>query len=181
MKTILFFLFILTFGTSSILAQDNLKTIKNISFNKVLIYEFDPSPDEPDFRKITQHAIEHPDTTNGLKNSFITKKEQVKLHKFLGDSKSFNNGSSICWEPHLGIVFLENNIAVNYISVCMECNKLKSMIHIPAAKTIISTEPNGINIEKGMTPAFRQFLNSLLTKYNFKYANRTNYNIWDRQ
>ncbi|UIR56795.1 hypothetical protein LZQ00_03015 [Sphingobacterium sp. SRCM116780] len=180
-KVFLLFLLTLAFSVNRTLGQDLLKTIKNISFDNVMIYEFDPSPEEPDFRIMTKQVIELLDRTGGLKQSYITKKERDKLFKFLTISTSFDNGSSICWEPHLGIVFFKNNIAVNYMAVCMECNKLKSMLYIPGTESIKSLDANGINIEKGMSPVFRRFLNSLLTKYNFKYATKSNDNIWDRQ
>lgn len=180
-KIILFSLLTLAFGTSKILGQNKLKTVKDVPFDKVFIYEFDPSPEEPNFRKITQSSIMLLDTIRGLKHTFINLEETSKLYDFLSSPKSFDIGASICWEPHLGIIFLKNNIEVNYISVCMECNKLKSMLYIPATKTIKSKGKDRINIEKGMTPEFRRFLNSLLTKYNFKYAMKHNDSIWDRQ
>jgi len=162
------------FGTSNVLGQSLSKTVKDISFDNVLIYEFDPSPEEPDFRRLIKHSNDQLEMASGLKRSYITVSEQKVLYKFLMNRKSFNNGSSICWEPHLGIVFLEKDVAVNYISICMECNKLRSMALIPAAKVQKSTNTIGIRMEKGLSPAFREFINSLLIRYDFKYATKPN-------
>lgn len=171
---------IFSFGIIKLSGQTKLKAIPDVPFNKVMMCEFYPSPEEPDFRKITQFLIQPSDFLSDLKRTYINSQESAKLYKLLTDPHSFDGGSSICWEPRLGIVFLKNDIAVNYISVCMECNKLRSMLYISGNEIEKSEDTNGVNFEKGLSPAFRKFINALLRKYNFKYTTESDSGSWDK-
>ncbi len=59
---------------------------------------------------------------------------------------------------------------VAHISVCLDCNVLRSGIDIPAQKQGKVGEGNSAYYTAdGLTKSFRQFLNDLLKRYNFSH------------
>jgi len=101
---------------------------------------------------------------NGLITDSLNIKKVVELDNLtanelihrLGDSKSYGDDVMRCFIPHLGFVFFHNKKIVFHVSICLTCNNIKPGIEIPAHTA-----------GRGMTIAFRNFLNNLLHKHSF--------------
>ena len=92
------------------------------------------------------------------------------LNSRLGSDDSFGNGSASCFDPHLGIVYFSQGKPCAWINVCMECNRMEPSLPLQAMKQGEQKGPAGTYyIGEGMSPAFRQFLNSILKKQNFSH------------
>lgn len=98
--------------------------------------------------------------------TFITTAEGTNLYNLLTSKSSYTSNAVICWEPHLGIYFLEKNKIVNYVEVSLDCNRLMSALKIKEAESV---KAGRINVPTGMTPEFRKVINSLLVKYHFTH------------
>jgi hypothetical protein len=99
---------------------------KNIDCDSIVAYEYEGTGNV-----LIQDAVKS-------KNELITKSKQVdsKFAKNLGsiitDSKAYGQTTAFCFDPHLGILFWKDGNIVESISICLECNFLKSSKSIPA-------------------------------------------------
>lgn len=157
------FIFILLWCTLSISGQKNFKGTK---FDQILMVSYDsPVVDHInfDFQKL---GIE-PDTLHFKHKAFLTHEEGEKLYSLLIDKSSYEGIASICWNPHLCLYFLKDNKKVNVIEVCMDCNRLESVLRIKNAEPIRLKE--GVNIPRGLSSLLNQYLQKLTKKYSLDY------------
>ena len=76
----------------------------------------------------------------------------------------------MCFNPHLGIVYYLKGQIVAHVSVCMDCNILRSNIYIPTqTQGKVAEGDAAYYTGDGLSKPFRQFLNDLLKKYNFSH------------
>lgn len=152
-----------------IAAQDN--PFLTLQYDSVVIY---------DFEWRTKYASHLSIIDNGKLASTVTKsarlkkKEAAKLVRLMGDSLSYGKSEAACFEPHLGIVFYREGKFAEYITICIDCNRLVPSIRIPAQEQgKQQTEEGDIYfIGKGMSKPFRKHLDSLLKKYDFSHRIR---------
>jgi hypothetical protein len=113
---------------------------------------------------------------NGQISKSVKIKKQILLDKATADKltvkfddkKSYGNNHADCFKPHLGVVYYKQNKIVADVLVCLDCNQLSSSIDISALKQ--GRQGSGKDVYytlDGLSKSFRQFLNSLLKKYNF--------------
>ena len=88
----------------------------------------------------------------------------------LGDKKSFGGVTAFCFDPHVGFVYYLKGKVVAHISVCVDCNRLRSSIDIPAQKQgKVGNGDDVYYIASGLSKSFRQFINTLLQKNQFSH------------
>lgn len=65
-------------------------------------------------------------------NTTLTQPQIDSLLFFVTDTNTYGNGTSACFDPHLGIVFYKDKKIISTIDVCFGCNYLVSSTHLPA-------------------------------------------------
>ena len=131
----------------------------------ILIYEF-PVPMDPDYPNELNILGQPSDSLNLSKARKLSNEEAEAFNDFMNNESSFNYNAAICWEPHFGAYFLNEGKVENYIEISLDCNRIKS------AKNISHLESKNIkeiNIPKGMSSDFRNFIKNLMKRYSFKY------------
>ena len=137
-----------------------------LKFDKVVVcdYESNEENDNPLVDK------------KGKLTSFVKKfsvlddQTTKRLNEKLGDKKSYGNVRADCFEPHFGIVYYYKNEVTAVIKICLSCNGLESSIEIPAQKQGKVGKGNEVYyVGNGMTKSFRQFINSIVKKYQFSH------------
>jgi hypothetical protein len=94
----------------------------------------------------------------------------TKLNTKLGDRKSYGGGTAACFDPHLGFVYYVKDKIVGHITICLDCNRLRSSIDIIAQKQgKVGQGKDAYYVSDGLSNSFRQFLNGLLIKNNFSH------------
>lgn len=90
-----------------------------------------------------------------------------KLSKYLDSKNSYGNVVAGCFDPHLGIVYYDKTKIVAYITVCFDCNRLRSSIELAEQKGKMGKGKDAYYMLDGLSKTFRHFLNTLLIKYKF--------------
>jgi hypothetical protein len=138
----------------------------SLKFDKVVIYDFEGGKDlgiyivneHGQFAKTIRKQIQ-------LDKSTIT-----TLNAKLGDKKSYGGVTASCFDPHLGIVYFLKDKAVANISICLDCNRLRSTVEIKAQKQgKVGSGDSAYYIADGLSKSFRLYLNDLLKKHNFSH------------
>jgi len=139
----------------------------SVKFDKVIIYDYQQAGEDPAL--VGENG-------NLLSSARIKKQVQLdsatinKLNRKIGDRKSYGQVTAACFEPHLGIVYYLNGKIVRHVLVCIGCNALRADIDIPAQHQNKQGQgDNAYYLGEGMSKSFRQFINSLLIKYNFSH------------
>ena len=163
MKHLFFYIFFLF--TTLVFCQKNPFT--KLQFDKVIIYDFSGGKGEEDFSIINEKGKLAKSVT---KQIVLDKNTIMLLNQKLEDRKSFGAGTASCFDPHLGIVYYYKNKPVAHISICMDCNRLRSSKEIEVQKQGKNGKGEDIYYTlDGMSKSFRNYLNGLLKKYNFSH------------
>ena len=137
-----------------------------LKFDKVVFYDFEEIGEEgsqlvDDNGKTVQKIIKQVQ----LDTSMIS-----KLNSKLGDKRSYGNVTASCFDPHCGFVYFLNGKPVAQILICIDCNRLRSDIDIPAKKQgKQGTGADTYYIADGLSKSMRKFINGLLIKYKFTH------------
>ncbi|PXV65415.1 hypothetical protein CLV62_1077 [Dysgonomonas alginatilytica] len=159
----LFFLILLLCWVVNIFGQADFKGTK---FDQVLIISYGGSVVDHinfDFQKLGVEV----DTLQFKHKAFLTIEEGRSLYDLLVDKSSYKGIASICWIPHLCIYFLKENKTVNVIEVCMDCNRLQSVLRIKEADPV--KYKGGVNMPKGLSPSLNEYLQKMMEKYSLDY------------
>ncbi len=93
-----------------------------------------------------------------------------KLNEKLGNKKSYGDVTAACFDPHLGFVYYLSGKIVAHITICLDCNRLRSSIPIVAQQQgKVGKGKDAYYISDGLSITFRNFLNTLLVKNNFSH------------
>jgi hypothetical protein len=106
------------------------------------------------------------------KSKRVTTKEAKALSERVGLKSSYGKGEAACFDPHLGIVYYRNGKPLEYISVCMDCNRLEASIKIPNQEQgRQQTEEGDVYYTgMGMSKSLKRFFDNLLIKYKFSHT-----------
>lgn len=113
--------------------NDNPKKITNpyatLKYDKVIAYDYDGRGGQ---KIVVKESLNN----YRMKSSKQLSKSQIaKLHRIIGDPKSYGRGTAACFDPRMGIVYYLDEKIVGHISICLECNFLESSHKIPATET----------------------------------------------
>ncbi len=163
MRSITLLLLAITFLSAH---QEAKNPFLNLKFDKVVMYDFEGG-------KGSDLAIIN---DKGQLAKSVNKQVQLdvnatkKLTNKLGEKKSYGSVTAFCFDPHVGFVYYFKNKVVAHVSVCLDCNRLKSSVDIPAQKQgQVGKGDEAYFIANGLSKSFRQFINSLLRKENFSH------------
>lgn len=138
-----------------------------LKFDKVIAYDFSGGK-ESDLSIVTPA---------GKLSKSVSKQKELpnslakELSIQLGSKSSYGKGTASCFEPHLGFVYYYKGKIVAHVTVCLDCNRLRSSIDIPAQKQgKAESEGEVYYMLDGMSDAFRSFLNAIVKQYQFSHA-----------
>ena len=138
----------------------------HLKFDKVILYDFEPSAEKG--------SLIIDNSGNPLQS--IVKQIQLdpatvkSFNSKLGSKGSFGNVTAFCFDPHCGLVYFLQDKPVAQIAICLECNKLRSTIDLPAQQQGKQGHGQDVYyISDGLSKAFRKHINGLLKKYNFSH------------
>lgn len=145
--------------------QQNKNPFLNLKFDKVIMYDFEGGKD------LGLIIDDNGRLAKTVKKQAILDKVNVeKLSRLLGEKTSYGGTTAFCFEPHVGLVYYLNGKVVAHVSICLDCNRLKSSIVIPAQKQGKVGEGDEVYyIADGLSKSFRKFINSLLIKHQFSH------------
>jgi hypothetical protein len=158
----LFLFFLIT--QSLFLNAQKSNPFAKIKFDSLVIYSYEGKKD-------TDLLIV--DKNNKLtklikKSAKLGYKESVVLTQKLGSATSYGEGTSACFIPHLGIVYYKSGSVVRHVSVCLDCNRLRADVAIPAQdQKKYNKSAKEYYVADGLSKSFRHLLGVLLRKYNF--------------
>jgi len=159
------FLTISLFVFTSVFCQTS--PFAKLKYDKVVAYDFSGGK-ESDISIVTPA---------GKISASVSKQKELsdsladELSIKLGSKSSYGKGTASCFEPHLGFVYYYKGKIVAHVTVCLDCNRLRSSIEIPAQKQG-KTESEGevYYLLDGMSDSFRSFLNGIVKKYGFSHS-----------
>ena len=138
----------------------------DLKFDKVMFYDFLPGPEKGSL------IIDN----NNRPLQSITKKIELDsttiktFNSKLGRKASFGNVTASCFDPHCGFVYFFNNKPVAQITICLECNRLRSSIELPAQQQGKQGQgDDAYYISDGLSKSFRKHINDLLTRHGFSH------------
>jgi hypothetical protein len=119
-------------------------------------------------------------------NNFYRKQARLdgksikKLSKKLGKKRSFGVPGSMCFDPHLGIVYYQNGGPIAIVNVCLDCNNLESSLELRSqVREKINDDGTKGEYLSGMSKSFRKFLNALMVPHNFSHQIVPGQEPWD--
>jgi len=118
-----------------------------LKYNKVIAYNYDGVDGEHVFRIVENNKL----VTRIKQQRQLNQKQVDDLTNWLGAISTYGGTYAFCFEPHLGIVFYNNNKIIANISIAIGCNFLDSSVPIPATKA------KNIEISKGHTYSAKGF------------------------
>lgn len=157
------FIFLLILFLPSKAQQNPFSTLK---FDKVVMYDFAGG------KGSDLYIVDN----KGQLAKSISKQIQLdkvivsKLNEKLGNKKSYGDVTAACFDPHLGFVYYLSGKIVAHITICLDCNRLRSSIPIVAQQQgKVGKGKDAYYISDGLSITFRNFLNTLLVKNNFSH------------
>ncbi len=138
----------------------------DLKFDKVIMYDFEGGKDADIFI-----VNEKGQLIKSIKKQQQLDSSTIKnLNAKFGDKKSFGGVTASCFDPHVGFVYYLKGKAVAQISICLDCNRLRSTIDIPAQKQgKVGKGDEVYYLADGLSKTFRRFLNTLLQKNQFSH------------
>jgi hypothetical protein len=141
-----------------------------LQFDSVVLYDFIGDKGEEESSIIDKNGRLAKSVT---KQITLDQSTIAALNKKLESRTSYGAGTSSCFIPHLGIVYYLKNKPVAFISICMDCNRLRSSKNIPAQNQGKTGKGKAAYyLLDGMSNSFRSYLNGILKKYNFSHQGK---------
>jgi hypothetical protein len=146
-------------------AQSNIPLSK-LKFDKVMMYDFEGGKESDLY--IIDNSGRLAKTIK--KQVQLEKAEANRLTSKMGTKQAFGGTTASCFDPHLGFVYYLNGKVVGHVTVCLDCNRLRSSFEIPAQKQgKVGTGKDSYYTADGLSPAFREYLNELLKANEFSH------------
>jgi hypothetical protein len=106
------------------------RPFKHLHYNKVIAYEYQGFVGE----RVVE-IVENSKLASTIKKQSGLNQEQVNnVTALLGANSTYGEGYASCFQPRLGIVFFNDTNIVYHASICLECNRLRSSMEIPATR-----------------------------------------------
>jgi hypothetical protein len=154
-----------TFKTHS---QKNHNPFLSLDFDKAIAYDYEGGKGEGVIQIIDSNGVLAPTVT---KSRELTIKQKNLVTHLFGSNSTYGEGYAACFEPHLGILFFNNNKVVAHLSICLECNYLSSSFLIPATSfKKIKISDDSEYSEEGFSKIGRRKINSFCKQLNFDHC-----------
>jgi hypothetical protein len=148
------------------LSQSSNNPFLKLKFDRVVMYDFEGGKGA-DISIINENG----QLAKSVKKQRLLDNATVKkLNDKLGEKKSFGGTTAFCFDPHVGFVYYLKGKVVAHISICLDCNRLRSNIDIPVQKQgKVGDGDESYYLADGLSKSFRQFINALLEKNQFSH------------
>lgn len=137
-----------------------------LNYNKIIAYDFvgfeEPYPSVIDEKGKFVPVV--------LAQKALSQEQADKILSALASNSTYGEVTAACFSPHFALVFFKNDILINQINVCLDCNYLLSGLNIPAQ----THEKVKIGKEKipsvGFTKSGRMAIINLCRELSFYYG-----------
>jgi hypothetical protein len=149
---------------------------ENLDYDKVVAFDYEGGKFEKEYNIINNGKLAS--SVHNMKE--LTLEQSKDFIAFIGDSSTYGAGMASCFYPHLGIVFYKESLVVAHLSICLECNYLRSSIEIPATK--VKVNKIGEDFEypaEGFSKSGRRCLNALCGELSFSHCLDTLDSVFD--
>ncbi len=99
-------------------------------YNKVVAYDFERLVES--YGVVTEVDGRKKFASNIFCQKSLNQKQVDFLTNFLGSNDTYGGNWAACFEPHLGIVFYQDDEIKCVVNICLDCNQLISSVKIPA-------------------------------------------------
>ena len=167
--TIILFILIRTVN-----AQSN--TYAALTYDSLVIYDFDWRGLNAKYRSIIDEQGNLPPTVK--KAVTLPAQEATEMSIRIGEKSSYGQMTAACFDPHFGLVYYEQGLVKEYITICMACNYPRTSIPLPVRD--LGTTPEEIEAsysKMGFSKAFRSYLFDLKRKYGFSAIGKAEFKI----
>ena len=146
--------------------SQNNNPFSKLKFDKVVMYDFEGGKESDLYIVDDQGRL----AKSISKQVQLDNAETNRLNSKLGSKQSYGGGTASCFDPHLGFVYYLNEKVVVHVTICLDCNRLRSSIDIPAQKQgKVGKGKDAYYISDGLSDSFRQYLNELLKTNSFSH------------
>ncbi len=138
-----------------------------LDYDKIIAYDFAGS-EEPYPSVIDEKGKFVPVV---LGQQFVTQEQADKILSTLTSKSTYGEATAACFQPHLALVFYKDNMKINQINICLDCNYLISDITIPAEthRKLNAGTKNEYAIT-GFTKSGKKAIIDLCKQLNFTYG-----------
>ncbi|MNX78251.1 hypothetical protein D3C86_1098300 [compost metagenome] len=150
------FIILLFLLSTAVYSQKN--PFVGLKYDTIVMYDFSGGK-ESDISIITDKGKLSETVTQQV---ILDEKTSKQFSLKLGSKPSYGAGTASCY-------YLKGKV-VAHVSVCLQCNRLRSSVTIPAQKQ--GKTGNGDEayyLLDGMSDSFKQYLNNLVIKYKFSH------------
>ena len=90
--------------------------------------------------------------------------------RVVGRASTYGGDFAACFDPHLGLVFYKDHQIVGELSVCFECNYLRSSMEIPASTSTDVKSGSATFPHFGFSPSGKAALMGLCNELGFSHC-----------
>jgi hypothetical protein len=99
------------------------KYFPKCNFTTVKVFPLDGNPNNGGAKSVLKSKSDGTELTKSQVDDFL---------KIINDTNSYDNSSSACFEPSIGLVFYDStNRACSYLSLCLDCNNIYCSPSLP--------------------------------------------------
>lgn len=136
----------------------------SLKYDKVVAYDYNGD--------YGQAIVDAGNVVDSLINQQVELDQSLikQLNFTLGDTSTYGGATAFCFVPHLGIVYFDQESVVAHVSICFQCNDLRSSIEIPAmrqANKKIKISEEYSYFARGFTEKGKSELNQLCVDLGF--------------
>lgn len=133
-----------------------------LNFNKVIAYDYEGllgGIDDIDgfYTEISKSVY---------KQKALTEKQTNFVISEFTNKANYGDDVMKCFEPHMSIVFFNDDKVVNVVEICLDCNYLNSTFPIPNDQLSIISD-------HGFTPSGKRMIINISKELGFRYGNIT--------
>lgn len=139
-----------------------------IDYDRVVAYDYGGEGEDAYSPIVDEKGNLHSSVIN---SKDLTQHQVDDLTNFLGRNETYGNSTAFCFEPHLGIVFYKEDKIKAHLSICLQCNLLRSSVEIPATqlKKMYPGTDNEFALE-GFSKSGRQKIMKLCADLQFSHC-----------
>jgi hypothetical protein len=157
-----------------LIAQQN--PYADLTYDSLVIYDFDWQGLNAKYRSIIDEQGNLPPTVKRAVT--LTVNEATEISNRIGEKSSYGQMTAACFDPHFGMVYYEQGLVKEFITICMACNYPRTSIPLPVRDLGTTPDEMETNYSKmGFSKAFRTYLFDLKRKYGFSAVGKAEYKI----
>ncbi len=141
-------------------------SISDIAYDSVVAYEYEGNGG--------QRIVKGNELIDSIEKSQALKEEEVsEFDSLLTDTGTYGALTGACFDPHLGLVYYLEGAIEAHVSICLDCNNLRSSVDIPAMEHpshLVPVEDGEDYHAKGFSMRARKALSRLCRSLGFGHC-----------